>query len=206
MTTLNTRYKNLLIKRRVIPLTSKEQSEFEEVRRAVTERNRQRRRKERIMRKDLAPATRPHRVRTRKDGRFVLQKGPDMKKNAKPKVRKVMATTSRGVLHPSARKFLKDPLDQRTTVGKHYTAYKTELSAHVGGSPTIVQTELIDQAAKLKVLSAMAWYELMTFGSVSIPKKGQMHPAFDGFLRVTRDQRTVLTTLGLRRAAKEILP
>jgi hypothetical protein len=97
---------------------------------------------------------------------------------------------------------LRDPLDLRTAVGKAYHAHKAMLRSHVGGDPTPPQEKLIDQAARLAVLSDVAWSELARIGRLI--KGDALHPAFEAFLKATREQRDVLRLLGLDRRKKDV--
>jgi hypothetical protein len=92
-------------------------------------------------------------------------------------------------------------LDLRSTAGKEYRARVTELTAHVGGDPTVPQVRLIDHAARLYLLARLAWDELSRTGAF---RNGDPRPAFDAFRRAAADEREVLRTLGIERRAKLI--
>lgn len=117
-------------------------------------------------------------------------------RNAKPKKILLMghATTSvalrRGVL------------DLRSRSGKAYRAICTELTAHVGGEPSGPQRALIDQAARLCLMSQFAWAELWRSGPFR--KNGELVPAFDAYRRSAADARSVFVLLGLARHTKEV--
>ena len=138
-------------------------------------------------------------AKRREDGKLIRrdhrQKNPASAANAR--ARKV-----KYVGHGVGSKLLKDPLDRRTRVGKAYQAHKQILAAHIGGDPTAPQVELINQAARIRILSAMAWSELMR--ARTLVKNGNVHPAFDAFLKAARDQRAVLEMLGLKRQARDV--
>lgn len=144
-------------------------------------------------------ATRPKRARRLRNGRLELVKRPDAAGNATPRKVSIIAG-GQGGLRSTA--LLRDPLDLRTAVGKAYHAQKAELRAHVGGDPSLPQEKLIDQAARLAVLADIAWGALIREGS--IVKGTALHPAFEAYLRATRDQRDVLRLLGIQRHAKQI--
>ena len=126
--------------------------------------------------------------------RDIRKKQPHSSEIAKPKVKYIG--------HGGGSALLKDPLDRRTRVGKAYKAHKEILAVHVGGDPSTPQVELIDQAARLRILSAIAWAELMR--ARTLVKNGNVHPAFDAFLKAARDQRAVLEMLGLKRQARDV--
>lgn len=129
--------------------------------------------------------------KVRRDRRL---KRPDSARIAKPKVKYVS--------HAAGSNLLEDPLDNRTRVGKTYRAQRAVLSAHVGGHPTHPQEKLIDQAVRLAMLTDIAWAELMR--SKKLVTNGAVHPAFEAFLKASRDQRAVLIILGLKRRTKDV--
>jgi hypothetical protein len=133
--------------------------------------------------------------RVRKNGRLLRLKRPDSAKLARPK--KVHITHGAG-----SRALLKDPLDLRTVVGKAYHGQRSALRAHLGGTPTVPQEKLIDQASRLCVLADIAWGELMRVGRI-LQGEG-LHPAFDAYIKATRDARAVLVTLGLKPHTREV--
>ncbi len=96
-------------------------------------------------------------------------------------------------------------LDLRSTAGKEYAATKAVLTAHLGGEENVTapQRTLIDHAARLQVLTRLAWDELTRSGPF---KHGETRPALDAFRRIAADLREVLRTLGLERRAREIIP
>ncbi len=129
--------------------------------------------------------------KVRRDRRM---KRPDSARIAKPKVKYVS--------HAAGSNLLEDPLDNRTRVGKMYRVQRATLAAHIGGHPTIPQEKLIDQAVRLALLTDIAWAELMR--SKKLVTNGAVHPAFEAFLKASRDQRAVLIILGLKRQTKNI--
>lgn len=130
----------------------------------------------------------------RKVRRDKRMKRPDSARIAKPKVKYVS--------HAAGSNLLEDPLDNRTRVGKTYRAQRAALAAHIGGRPTLPQEKLIDQAVRLAMLTDIAWAELMR--SKRLVTNGAVHPAFEAFLKTSRDQRAVLIILGLKRQTKNI--
>jgi hypothetical protein len=133
------------------------------------------------------------RLKRRINGQLARLKRPDAAGNARPLVKYVS--------HGAGSGLLRDPLDRRTRVGKAYHAHLAALAAHVGGDPNTVEIELIDQAARLALLVDIAWGETVRTGVVS---DGQLSPAFAAFLAAARDQRAVLTLIGLERRIKDV--
>ncbi len=133
------------------------------------------------------------RKRRRRNGRLVLQKGPDMRRNARPKVKYLV--------HGSQSQLLRDPLDARTRVGRAYAAQMQAYRQHLDGDVSVAQEKLIEQAARFGLLTDIAWGELMRSGHLI--KRGSVNAAFDPFLRASRDLRAILLVLGLKRHAKE---
>ncbi len=77
------------------------------------------------------------RKRRRRDGRLVLQKGPDMRKNAR--TRKIH------IVHGGNSRVLRwAPFDRRTAVSKFSEAFKATLVNHIGGEPSAVEAEFIE--------------------------------------------------------------
>ncbi len=72
---------------------------------------------------------------------------------------------------------------------------------YLGGDVNVVQEKLIDQAARLGLLTDIAWGELMRSGH--LVRKGSVNAALDPFLKASRDLRAILLVLGLKRHAKE---
>src|SRR2546427_1632887 len=92
-------------------------------------------------------------------------------------------------------------LDLRSTAGREYAATKATLTAHLGGEVTAPQAILVDHAARLHVLTRLAWDELSRSGAF---RDGEPRPAYDAFRRAAADERSVLVTLGLERRAKDV--
>jgi hypothetical protein len=123
-------------------------------------------------------------------------KRPDSAANARP--HKVSIQGHGGTSHA----LMRDPLDLRTRVGKAYRLHMQALTEHVGGSPTTPEQSLIDQAARLRVLAAIAWREVSKKGCFG--KEGALLPAVDAFRAAIRDERDVLRMLGIERRAKPL--
>jgi hypothetical protein len=96
----------------------------------------------------------------------------------------------------SSKALLHAPLDLRSAVGKAYRNELQALLAHVGGEQHVStpQRALCDQAARLALLEAMAWAEVL--------RDGVHAPAAQVFLRASSERRAVLVLLGLERKTK----
>lgn len=92
-------------------------------------------------------------------------------------------------------------LDLRTRAGKAWRENCEALKAHIGGDPSVAQAALIDQAARLRLLSQIAWAEIERRGAF---KGGQVQPAVDAYRRAIADEREVLRLLGLERRVKPV--
>jgi hypothetical protein len=87
--------------------------------------------------------------------------------------------------------------DGRTKISKFSKAFNATLVAHVGGDPSAVEAELIELATQDAVLWRIARSQL-------ISKSGRLDPhALDQYLRVQRELRAILMTLGLKQHARE---
>lgn len=135
--------------------------------------------------------------RVRRNGRLVKQKKPKSAANATPNVKKV-----RYVTRTQRNDFFTDPFDKRTLVGKRYDELQVIFTAHLGNDLTEPERQLVDQVARLSILSDALWAELMDDGVIT--EEGHLSSAFDGWLRTSRDQRSVLQMIGLRRRPKEV--
>lgn len=107
------------------------------------------------------------------------------------------------VLHAGkSRALWEATLDGRSKVGKAVAAEDAVLRAHVGlGALSRPLETLCHQAARLKVIGAIAWHRLETEG---VFLGGEPHPALSAFREAARDEREVLRLLGLERRAKEL--
>src|SRR3989442_14125356 len=87
-------------------------------------------------------------------------KRPDAARNARP--RKILlrhASDSRALRYAD--------LDLRSTAGREYAGTKATLTAHLGGEANVTapQRTLIDHAARLHLLTRLAWDELIRGGA-----------------------------------------
>jgi hypothetical protein len=115
--------------------------------------------------------------------------------NAKPKKVHIVTGASSRTLRAGG------PLDRRTAAYKLERAYVVQVTAHLGGDPTVPQARLIDHAARLRLIAQIAWGELMRTGAF---RNGQPVPALDAFRRVIADERAVLQLIGIERHQFEI--
>lgn len=145
--------------------------------------------------KSLIKAERPRRRGRRKDG--VLDfRARTSARNARPK--KILL-----VGHGATSKALREGvLDLRSRAGKTYRATCQALGAHVGGELSAPQKALIDQAARLRLLTQFAWAEIDRLGPFK--KTGELVAAFDAYRRAAADERSVLSLLGIERRVKEL--
>lgn len=138
---------------------------------------------------------RKYRKHMRKNGRLVPVKRTDAARNARPKVK--------FIVHGGSRSLLRDPFDMRTRVGRAYAMQQNALKTHVGGVPTVPQERLIDQAVRLGLLADIAWSALIRAGKVV--NDGGQHPAFEAYLKATRDQRDIFKLLGITTHQRQVL-
>lgn len=97
---------------------------------------------------------------------------------------------------------LRGALDQRSAVGKRYSEHKQALLAHLTDDATQPQRMLIEQAARLSLVSDVVWAQLHRVGVFE--KDGTLTSGFDAFLRSARELRSVLDALGLERRQKQL--
>jgi hypothetical protein len=102
-------------------------------------------------------------------------------------------------------RLLDGDFDYRTELGQSVKGFKGVLVQHLGGESNVSGPEwiLIDQAARLQVLTRIAWAATHRDGNFRLD--GTPSPALDTFLRVTRSLREVLGMLGLQRHEKQIM-
>lgn len=100
-----------------------------------------------------------------------------------------------------SRAILRDPLDQRTVAGKLYRAHAAALTSDLGGDLSIAMATLVDQASRLHLIAKLGWNELARTGLFD-RKTGEAKPAYELYLKTTRDERDVLRLLGLERRAR----
>jgi hypothetical protein len=100
------------------------------------------------------------------------------------------------------RSLLRDPLDRRTRVGRAYLGHIAALRAHVGGEAELTPplARLVDQAARLALLSDLCWATLASSGPFS--STGDLVPAFAAYERAAAAEQRTLQLLGLDRRAK----
>jgi len=91
--------------------------------------------------------------------------------------------------------------DGRTKLSKLYKQHVAALEVHLGGDLTPPQSRLVDQAARLALLTELIWGEIDKRG---VFKDGDVRPAVDAYLKATQQERDVLRLLGLRRRQKPI--
>jgi hypothetical protein len=91
--------------------------------------------------------------------------------------------------------------DLRRAEGRKYSDTVSLLKAHLGGEVTAPQAILVDQSARLTVLTGIAWDELTKHGAFH---DGEPTPALHAYLRLIGEARSVLVTLGLERRPKDV--
>lgn len=91
--------------------------------------------------------------------------------------------------------------DGRTKVSKLYKAHVAALEEHLGGELTPPQSRLVDQAARLALLSELIWADIDKHG---VFKNGDARPVVDTYLKATKEERDVLRLLGLQRHRKPL--
>ena len=139
---------------------------------------------------------RPSRPRRRANGRLVPVKNPASRTNA-------LGRSVIRVKHAGESRTLRlGRFDLRRTEGRKYRAVVTALTQHLGGPEEITepQRQLIDQAARLAIISGLAWDQLER-GAF---RKGESVPALQTYKSVIADIRSILSMLGLERRAKAI--
>lgn len=119
---------------------------------------------------------------------------PDAARNARP--RKVLLSHGR-----TSRLLRYADLDLRSAAGRAYQARVLALTVHIGGDPSEPQKTLIDHAARLHLLTKLAWDELTRRGAF---KGGAPTPAHDAWRRSAAEERAVLATLGIERREKPV--
>lgn len=131
----------------------------------------------------------------RKDG-VLDMRARTSAKNAKP--RKILL-----VGHATTSEALKRGiLDLRSRSGKAYRATCEALTLHLGGELSAPQKALVDQAARLRLMTQFAWAELGRTGPFK--KTGELVAAYDAYRRAAADEREVLRLLGIERRVKEL--
>jgi len=123
-------------------------------------------------------------------------KRPDARQNGRPhRIAITHALKSRALL--------RDPLDQRTVAGKFHREHVAMLTSDLGGDLSTAMATLVDQASRLHLIAKLGWNELVRTGLFD-RKTGEAKPAYDLYLKTTRDERDVLRLLGLERRARPV--
>lgn len=134
---------------------------------------------------------------TEKRGPYLTRrraKRPDSAALARPK--RVAVT------HGGRSALLHAPLDRRTRFGRLHRAQVDALCRHLGGDVTVAQARLVDQAVRLRLLSELAWSELLRGGAFT--EAGDPRPALDAFRRLAGDERSLLALLGVERREQPV--
>ncbi len=107
------------------------------------------------------------------------------------------------VMHASGSKsLLQGRLDGRSLIGRRYKEDLLELKNHLNGAVSAPVAKLCDQAVRLGLLADLSWGEVTQ--AETLLKDGVPHPAIDVFLKASKNQRDVLTLLGLQRRARDV--
>lgn len=101
-----------------------------------------------------------------------------------------------------SRAILRDPLDQRTRIGKLHRERVAALTSDLGGDLSVAQSILVDQASRLHLLAQLAWNHLTRVGLFN--KRGDAVPAYEAYLRTISREADVLRLLGLERRSKPV--
>lgn len=137
---------------------------------------------------------RSSRPRRRANGRLVPIKNTASRENAKA----VLTVKHAG----NSRTLRLGRFDLRRTEGRKYRAVVTALTQHLGGPDVLTepQRQLIDQAARLAIISGLAWDQL----DRGAFRKREPVPALNTYKSVIADIRSILSMLGLERRAKDV--
>ena len=136
----------------------------------------------------------PRKKRYRPDGTIVRRF--DSRANATPAVKYIGQGGYSGLL--------KDRFDRRSELGRAFVAYKDALLLHLGGEESASTPELIlvDMAARCQIMARAASVYIQRNGELR--KDGSATPAFDTYSRATRELRSILGDLGLKRRSKDV--
>lgn len=126
------------------------------------------------------------RARRVEDGRLVPVKRPDAPLNARPKT-VVLKHAGDAKLIKFAR------LDRRSALGRAYRERVDELSAYVGGKPSVIERALIDKAARATLIAQVAWNRIMRNGVFRA--SGQPTRALRSWERAIKVEREALAAL-----------
>lgn len=145
--------------------------------------------------KSTEQATRPKRVRKRRDGRLSLVKRPDAPANAKP------ATVF--LFHGLGSSFLKGRrADMRSAVGRACAERRAALEAHLGGDLSVPLVRLTEHATRYGILVDALWARLNTDPQALAPDA--LAVWLDALVKVSREERETLKLLGLKRPVKDV--
>jgi hypothetical protein len=94
-------------------------------------------------------------------------------------------------------------LDRRSREHKYITTHAAALVQHLGGVDEITLPigELVEQAARLRLLEAVAWAEVVKGGLII---NGVASAAYEAFLKLSARRTDLLVTLGLERKARRV--
>lgn len=128
----------------------------------------------------------------------VPKKGPDpSQKQSKP--RRIAYTSTTGI---SLRTFLKAALDGRSVVTKMVRERAAVFAAQLGNDMTPAQDRIVQQVARLSILSDSTWAAVQQKGLLN--DDGARTNALDTFLKVARAEREALNAIGLERRQKPL--
>jgi hypothetical protein len=100
-----------------------------------------------------------------------------------------------------------DAIDRRTLGGRELIAWGENQIAHLGGNDEITHPEftLVKRASVLEILIRQAEADLLVRGVVvGRGKAARPHPLLTEYRALVREQREVLTLLGLKRRAAKV--
>ena len=95
-----------------------------------------------------------------------------------------------------------DSIDKRSQVGVALRRVRQELTEHLGGDATAPERILIEEAAKARVIAAAVGDYILR--QESLVRDGELLPVVTQHAGLVANLSRLLTTLGLRRAAREL--
>lgn len=125
-------------------------------------------------------------------------KGPKLKPGA-GKARKIYYENTSGI---SLRVFLEAALDERSVVFQMVAERARAFSSQLGNDLTPAQDRIVQQAARLGVLSDSTWAAVQIKGLLN--EEGAQTQAVDSFMKVARAEREALNAIGLERRQKPL--
>lgn len=125
-------------------------------------------------------------------------KGPKLKPGA-GKARKILYQNTSGI---SLGVFLAAALDERSEVFKLVAERARSFAAQLGNDLTPAQERIVQQAARLSLLSDSTWAAVQIKGLLN--EEGARTQAVDSFLKVSRAEREALNAIGLERRQKPL--